>query len=509
MAKQPATFGIDLGTTNSLVAYVDPAGRPLSIANFTGEILTPSMVYLEGNSFVVGEQAKRAGQEAPERFAECFKRSMGEDWFPQPIDGKKYRPEVLSALILKRLQAEASRVHGEARRAVITVPAYFDESRRRATKNAGTIAGWDVIDLINEPTAAAIAYAHRADTTGADRPASEKILVYDLGGGTFDTTVLEVKQGREYRTLATEGEVRLGGQDWDEWLRQYLADQFKKKAGADPLSSPRGAFEFLQMARSAKHHLSQRQKVSTPAMFQGKRALLEIDLETFEKGTAHLLRRSKDTTEVVLEEAKLRWSDIDAVLMIGGSTRMPMVERMLHGLTGKPPRRDLSADEGVAHGAAVYANLLGKPDGPKVVNVNSHSYRLACVRQGKSFAQPMIPRNTPLPKQSTITIPTTRAGIDTVFVNILEGESEDTDLCYHIGRVRIDGLPSDPSKRWLVSLALKCLEDGKISVSAAVKDPEKPKEILRQASATLESQHGMKADEIAQAQRFVSSLEMG
>src|SRR5205814_979086 len=152
------------------------------------------------------------------------------------IDGKQFRPEVLSALILKRLQAEASRHLGEARQAVITVPAYFDECRRRATKNAGTIAGWDVIDLINEPTAAAIAYAHRAGLSGQLNGTSERILVYDLGGGTFDTTVLEVSHGREYRTLATEGEVRLGGQDWDEWLRRYLAEQFKAKAGVDPLA---------------------------------------------------------------------------------------------------------------------------------------------------------------------------------------------------------------------------------------------------------------------------------
>ncbi len=509
MAKKPTICGIDLGTTNSLVAYVDPAGRPLSIASFTGEILTPSMVYFEGNSYVVGEQAKKAAQDAPERFAECFKRAMGDDWFPEPIDGRRFRPEVLSALVLKRLQMEASRHLGEAQRAVITVPAYFDECRRRATKNAGTIAGWNVIDLINEPTAAAIAWAHRAGQIAPTNGQPERILVYDLGGGTFDTTVLEIAHGREYRTLATEGEVRLGGQDWDEWLQKYLADQFKTKTGVDPLASPRGAFDFMQMSRAAKHHLSERKNVTVPAMFQGKRAMLEINQDTFEKGTAHLLRRSKDTAQIVLDEAKLKWSDIDAVLMIGGSTRMPMVERMLLTLTGKPPRRDVSADEAVAHGAAVYAHLMSRPNSPRVINVNSHSYRLACTRQGKSFAHPMIPKNSPLPRLSGISIPTTRAGMDTIFVNILEGESEDVKMCYHIGRVRIDGLPKDTDKRWIVALSLRCLEDGKISVSAAVKDPDNPKQTLREANATLESQHGMNTAEIVEAQRYVNSLEVG
>lgn len=515
MASQSTICGVDLGTTNSLVAYVGPAGRPVSIANFTGDVLTPSMVFIEGNSCVVGEQAKRAGQDAPDQFAECFKRFMGEDWYPELIGGNKYRPEVLSSLVLKRLKMEAQRHLGRSTTAVVTVPAYFDECRRRATKNACAIARWEVVDLINEPTAAAIAYAHRQDqgerrgVSATCVQARERIMVYDLGGGTFDTTVLEIAHVREYRTLATEGEVRLGGQDWDEWLRQYLADQFKAKTAVDPLASPRGAFEFLQMARSTKHFLTMRKSVSTPAIFQGRRALLEVSLDAFEKGTAPLLRRSRETSEMVLEQAKLRWKEIDAVLMIGGSTRMPMVAKMLRSLTGKEPRSDVSADEAVAHGAAVYAHLLGQPGSPKVINVNSHTYRLGCMRHGKSHAHPLIPKNSPLPMENAMTIPVTHAGIDNIRVKIFEGESDDPNLCYPIGRVKIGGLAKDPTKRWLVSLSLRCLEDGKISVGAAVKDPSQPDRILKKAEATLDPQHGMSAEEVLQARRFVDSLGMG
>ena len=370
------------------------------------------------------------------------------------------------------------------------------------------IAGWEVVDLINEPTAAAIAYAHSQAPDGS-RKTKERILIYDLGGGTFDTTVLEVDQTREYRTLATEGEVQLGGHDWDRWLADRFADQFRSKTGIDPRGTEKGPLHFLDLARSAKHQLSFRSSVSLPCSFQGSRALLEIDMATFEQGTSHLLARSRQTTEMVLESACLRWTDLDRVLLIGGSTRMPMVTRMIEQLSGKKPETLLSPDEAVAHGAAVYAHLKDAPTGPRVVNVNSHSYRVLCFdKNRRSVAHPLVPKNSSLPYEGSITVPTSRAGIPEIFVKVTEGESEDPELCLPIGRIHIRDLPSDAGKHWRVAVTLRCVADGKLTVSARVHEPTKPFALVKEAAAELESLHGMSTDEVTLARRELDSLEL-
>jgi molecular chaperone DnaK len=509
VAGVPPVVGIDLGTTNSVVAYVDHTGRPSCVTNFEGDVLTPSAVLIEGHSVVVGREARKAAALNPERFAECFKRHMGDDYFPQQVDGRRWRPEVLSALVLRRLRADAGRHLGAVEEAVVTVPAYFDDCRRRATQNAGAVAGWRVADLLNEPTAAAIAYAHREGRLGKGNGRPERILVYDLGGGTFDTTVLEVKAGQEYRTLATEGEVRLGGHDWDQVLSRYLAEQFRARTGRDPLTSPQGRVEFLQLAQAAKHSLSVRRTASVPCSFEGSRIVLEVTREKFEGLTAGLLERSRTTVEMVLEQAKVRWADLDKLLLIGGSTRMPMVGRMLGEMSGKQPDQTLSPDEAVAHGAAVYAHLRQAPDGARVVNVNSHSYRILCInKEQKRVAVPLVPKNSPLPKEGTRLIPIKRAGQEEVSIVVCEGESDDPGLCSPIGKVKMQDLPREADKRWVVGVTLRCLENGNITVNASIRDPEALKRVLKTISATLVQNHGIGPEELEQSRKVLETLEV-
>jgi molecular chaperone DnaK len=501
--------GIDLGTTNSVVAFVDRTGRPTCVTNFEGDILTPSAILIEGNLAVIGREARKAAPGSPHRFAECFKRYMGEPAYPEPVDGRRWRPEGLSALVLRRLRSDVTRQLGHASPAVITVPAYFDERRRRATQEAGALAGWQVVDLVNEPTAAAIAFAHEHGAASGRANGTARVLVYDLGGGTFDTTILEVRSGREYRTVATEGEVQLGGHDWDERLAQHLAEQFRSKTGRDPLASARGRVEFRQLARGAKHTLSMRPAASVPCLFEGCRTILEVRRETFESLTADLLRRSRLTTELVLEQARLRWADLDRVLLVGGSTRMPVVRRMLEELTGRRPDDSLSPDEAVAHGAAIYARLLRTPGAPRVINVNSHSYRVHCLdRQGKKVAVPLIPRNSPLPRSSTRVYPVQRAGTGGVRIRVCEGEADDPGLCELIGEVVVTGLPRDVAQRWEVALTVTCRQDGNLAVEAAVRSPEARDRVVQAAAATLVPRYGMRLEELTQLRALLDSLAL-
>ena len=262
--EKPLWVGVDLGTTNSVVAYVDHAGIPTTVVNFEGDVLTPSKLFIEGEHVVAGREAVKAGGRQADKYAESFKRYMGEDRYPPQVDGRDWRPEVLSALLLRRLRQDTERQLGRVDGAVITVPAFFDESRRRATSAAAEIAGWTVIDLINEPTAAALAYAHRAGRSANGKAPDENLLVFDLGGGTMDATLLRIAHGEEYRTIATDGEVQLGGIDWDRRLRDHLAEQFRDRTGVDPLAEDEGVLAFSRFAEEAKLTLSRRLVARVP-----------------------------------------------------------------------------------------------------------------------------------------------------------------------------------------------------------------------------------------------------
>jgi molecular chaperone DnaK len=477
VASQPPV-GIDLGTTYSLLAYLDESGRPLSLRNTLGDLLTPSAVIVDEDEIVVGKEAVKASVFAPENYAECFKRDMGRETISKPINGVKAPPEVLSALVLERLKEDAETRLGPLTTAVITVPAYFDEVCRKATQDAGRLAGWEVLDIINEPTAAALCCGWERGLfglKGGDGPGSvERVLVYDLGGGTFDVSVLEI-QGKTFRTLATDGDIHLGGKDFDKCLVDHVAERFDAVHGRDPRSDPGDAAQLWRDVQDLKHALTEHKKAVAVCFHDGIRMRIEVTRGEFEGLTRHLLQRTMDTAGLVVQQADLRWPGIDRVMVVGGATRMPMVVEMLRRLTGKEPDRSLSADEAVAHGAALYAGMLIRGDADErrsceLINVNSHSLGVVGIDEeiGKRVNAILIPRNTPIPARVKKTFKTLEHNQRSVVVPVVEGESDRPEYCVELGKCVVRGLPPDLPKGTLVEVAYRYADNGRLSVSAVV-----------------------------------------
>lgn len=469
-------IGIDLGTTYSAVAYVDTDGRPTTVLNRVGDLITPSAVAFEAGEVIVGKEAVRGSVLEPQAFADCFKRDMGRQNFRRVVNGHEVPPEVLNAFLLECLKDDAQKRLGEIRRVVITVPAFFDETRRKATQEAGRLAGLEVMDIINEPTAAAIAFGyHRAKVTGrqtAEKP--ERILVYDLGGGTFDVTVLEI-DGCRLRTLATDGDVQLGGKDFDQRLVNHLAERFIEQNGADPRADEHDAAQLWIDAQEAKHALSERQRTTAVVLHAGVRLRQEVTRVTFETLTRDLLERTQATTEMTVKQAGLAFSDIDRVLLVGGSTRMSMVARMLRELTGKEPDQSQSADEVVAHGAALYAAMLsdvGSADRPKfeLVNVNSHSLGVIGTdpQLGRKVNVVLIPKNTPLPARKLKHFKTAQQNQHSVKVRVIEGESQRPEYCIALGECVVRDLPPGLPAGTPVEVEYRYAANGTLTVWARV-----------------------------------------
>ncbi len=376
--------GIDLGTTYSAIAYLDETGRPTTITNNVGDRLTPSAILIDQDEIVIGREATKASVMEPASYAECFKRDIGTAVYRRSVRGVQVPPEVLNALVLEQLRKDAEKRLGPIKQVVITVPAFFDESRRKATQDAGRLAGLEVLDIVNEPTAAAVAYGYQLgylklqDSGTAAEHEVMRVLVYDLGGGTFDVTILEVK-GRLFRTIATDGDVQLGGKDFDERIVDFLAEQFIIEHGADPRSDPEDAAQLWLDAQEIKHTLSQRNSANAVVFHAGVRSRIEVTREKFADLTRDLLERTETTTSLVVKEAGLDWSQIDRVLPVGGSSRMPMVGEMLQSVAGKDVDHSTSPDEAIVHGSALYAGMLLNQVGNsplaqcQLVNVNSHS----------------------------------------------------------------------------------------------------------------------------------------
>ncbi len=474
--------GIDLGTTYSVVAYIDGHGRPTTIPNAAGDLITPSVVLFEEGSTVVGKEAVQAAAMEPHKVAVCVKRDMGKPHFSRPINGEKLPPEVISSVILRSLKADAERKLGfPIRKSVITVPAYFDETRRQATIDAGKLAGLEVLDILNEPTSAAIAYGYQIgflDRAGHTKDQKMmRALVYDLGGGTFDVTIVEIQEN-SFRAIATDGDVLLGGKDWDEKIIEYAAESFQSQFGQDPREDPQTLQEMWASAELVKKTLSERPKATMYVSCQGQRCKVEISREQFEDITSDLLGRTQTTTEIVVRQANLRWNQIDKVLLVGGSTRMPQVQKMLEDLTGKTPERSISADEAVAHGAALYAELILRRQGKinadphfSVTNVNSHSLGIVAIDPltNRKKNQVIIPKNTQLPKQVSATFRTHKANQSNIAIRIVEGESERPEACNQVGVCVVNGLPATLPKGWPVTISYRYAEDGRLEVTAQVK----------------------------------------
>src|SRR5438105_2497931 len=332
--------GIDLGTTFSAISTLDDRGQPVTLPNRDGEMLTPSAVLLDDGNAVVGQAALDVALEQPDKVAMLIKRRMGHSTLGREVAGREFRPETLSAIILRKLVQDAVLRIGPVSKAVITVPAYFDDTRRKATKDAGRIAGLDVLDILDEPTAAALAYSFQPPRSTGDLnpdhilPDEQRtVLVYDLGGGTFDVTVVRLTQ-RRFETLAIEGDVRLGGKDWDDRIIDHVAAQFQKQYGDDPRTDPQSYASLAAAAERAKRTLSKLPQTSVTCTHAGHVLTVPLTRADFETMTRDLLTRTRLTTQQVLRQAGLDWGGVDRVLLVGGSTHMAMTGHMLCEISG-------------------------------------------------------------------------------------------------------------------------------------------------------------------------------
>ncbi|MCL6504994.1 MAG: Hsp70 family protein [Pirellulales bacterium] len=485
--KDGHTVGIDLGTTFSAIAILDEEGNPYAIPNDEDQEETPSLILLaESGHVVVGPSRQRAALEKSENVVERVKRFMGSTDYKRTFDGHDITPEFLSALILKKLKQDAEKRIGRISNAVITVPYYFNDARRKATQDAGRIAGLNVIDIINEPTAATLTYAwHRNELgrVGGEAARPRLALVYDLGGGTFDVTVVKYTP-THFQVLATDGDVQLGGIDWTDRLLNYVAEEFRSRHGIDPRESEQTVQVLRNDCDLAKIALSDQLKVSLVCRHGGKSHSVTVTRELFEELTADLLQRTLDTTELVIEEAHLKPEQLDAIVLVGGSTLMPKVPAMLEQVTGHKPYRGISPHTAVAQGAAIHAAILeAKYRGERSElaekvrrylqnirqdNVNSHGLGIAVTVPGtnKTINHVMIPRNTRLPVEVTQTFETKEANQVRVHVKVIEGEAPDPEACSLIGDCRIYDLPPGLPKGSPIEVTYAYGTDGRVHVRA-------------------------------------------
>lgn len=490
MAAQPH-IGIDLGTTNSVVAMVDAHGRPTVLANSDGDLLTPSVVYFEPEGpAIVGREAVRAGLQDPGNTIEAVKRELGREFVSRSVRGRKLPPAAVSGVILHRLVKDAASRAGDFTKAVVTVPAYFNEPRRKATMDAAAMAGLKEVELLNEPTAAALAFGFELGAfseTGALKatnlksPGQFTLLVYDLGGGTFDVTLMRIRD-RHFQALVCDGDVQLGGRDWDQRIVDYVCDCFVREFSVDPRTDAKKMAEFRLICEEAKRTLTQRQKTILRAEFAEHRLAVELSREDLLELTGDLLQRTRLTCELVMMDARMKWDQVDAVLLVGGSSRMPMVRDMLYELTGIEPSRSVSPDHAVAQGAALFAKILageGKSDAKvkdevaariKVTNVNTHS--LGVVGRDKNTharrVSVLIPKNTPIPHTNRKKYYLRRTGQDKIYIQIVEGESFDPEECTVIGECRLVDLPADLQAGHPVTVSFAYRRNGRIFVEAEI-----------------------------------------
>jgi molecular chaperone DnaK len=510
--------GIDLGTTYSAIATLDERGQAVTIPNRDGDLLTASAVLLlDDGSAVVGQAALDVALDQPQRVATLIKRRMGFPNFGREVAGLELRPETLAAILLRKLIQDAEPRIGKIGRAVITVPAYFDETRRKATQDAGRVAGIDVLDILDEPTAAALAYAH-TPTHGTEdlRPDQLKpgewktVLVYDLGGGTFDVTLVRLGRKR-FQTLAIEGDVRLGGKDWDDRIVDHVAAAFLAKYGSDPRQDPVSLTNLQAVAERAKRTLSKLPQAGLTCTHAGQVLSMTLTRAEFETLTRDLLLRTRLTTQKVLSNAGLTWQQVDRVLMVGGSSHMPMTWQMLQELSGSPPDRTLAVSEVVARGAAIHAGIVAAAElqatarellGDVVeVHVNAHSLGIEIkTKTGERVNSVLIPKNTQLPTEACRTFHTIAENQTTVRVKVLQGEAPQADACISIGECWIEGLPSKLPAKSPIQVRCAVGSNGLIDVEATDATSGKV------ARATIYRTSGLSDQEIEREAAFVRSL---
>ncbi len=503
MAK---TVGIDLGTTNSVVAVME-AGEPVVIPNTEGGRTTPSVVaFSKGGERLVGQLARRQAAVNPENTVYSIKRFMGrlfnevegerkivpyqvvsgkDGRAEVAVEGTNYTPEQISAMILQKLKADAEAYLGEkVTDAVITVPAYFNDAQRQATKNAGQIAGLNVLRIINEPTAAALAY-------GLDRKESEKILVFDLGGGTFDVSILEVGEG-VFEVKSTNGDTHLGGDDYDRRIVDWMAEEFKRDQGID-LKSDRQALQRLtEAAEKAKIELSQlvETQINLPFVTADQNGPKHLDLKLsrakFEQLTADLTDRCKGPFENALKDAHMKIEELDEVILVGGSTRMPVIQELVKGMTGKDAHRGVNPDEVVAVGAAIQAGVL-KGEVKDVLLLDVTPLSLGIMTEGEVNTK-LIERNSTIPTSKSQVFSTAADNQSSVEIVVLQGERPMARDNRTLGRFMLDGIPPAPRGLPQIEVTFDIDANGILNVTAKDRGTGRVQKVTITGSTTLQKE---------------------
>ncbi len=478
MAK---TIGIDLGTTNSVVAVME-GGKPTVIANAEGSRTTPSIVgFSKTGERLVGQLAKRQAILNPDKTIASIKRHMGDD-YKVNIDGKDYTPQEISAMILRKLADDASSYLGEkVTSAVITVPAYFNDAQRQATKDAGKIAGLDVLRIVNEPTAAALAY-------GLEKEKSEKVLVFDLGGGTFDVSILEIGDG-VHEVLSTSGDTHLGGDDFDQKVMDWICEEFQKQEGIDLRGDKQAMQRVKEAAEKAKIELSSVLETSISLPFitadaNGPKHLeLSLTRAKFEDLSRDLLNRCKVPVETALKDAGVTKNDINEVVLVGGSSRIPAVQQLVKEYTGKEPNQSVNPDEVVAVGAAIQAGVLAG-EVKDIVLLDVTPLTLGIETLG-GVMTPLVPRNTTIPVSKSQVFSTAENNQTAVDIHVLQGERPMARDNKSLGMFRLDGIP--PAMRGLpqIEVTFDIDANGIVNVSAKDKATNKEQKITITNSSNL------------------------
>ena len=473
--------GIDLGTTNSVVAILE-GGEPTVIANSEGNRTTPSIVAFKGSEVLVGELAKRQAITNPDNTIRSIKREMGSKSLKK-FEDKEYKPQEISARILQKLKRDAESYIGEEiKEAVVTVPAYFNDAERQATKEAGQIAGLDVLRIINEPTAASLAY-------GLENDSDQKILVFDLGGGTFDVSILEISEG-VFEVKSTSGDTSLGGDDWDERVITWIVDKFKSSSGID-LSEDKMAVQRLkEAAEKAKIELSStpETEVNLPfitAVDGNPQHLVEkFTRSEFDKITKDLVEKTREPVLKALEDAELTIADIDHVVLVGGSTRIPAVQAVVKELTNKDPHQGVNPDEVVACGAAIQAGVL-KGDVKDVLLLDVTPLTLGVETKGGIMTK-MIERNTTIPTKRSETFTTAENNQPQVEIHVLQGEREMAEGNKSLGKFTLTDIPPAPQGVPQIEVTFDIDANGIVKVSAKDLGTGKEQEITITGGTALE-----------------------
>ena len=492
-------IGIDLGTTNSCVAVME-GGKPVVIANTEGARTTPSVVaFTKTGERLVGEPAKRQAVTNAEKTISSIKREMGTD-YKKEIDGKKYSPQEISAMILQKLKADAEGYLGEkVSEAVITVPAYFNDAQRQATKDAGKIAGLEVKRIINEPTAAALAY-------GLDNEKEQKIMVYDLGGGTFDVSIIEIGDG-VIEVLSTSGNNRLGGDDFDQKITDWMLDEFKKAEGVD-LSTDKMALQRLkEAAEKAKKELSSATTTNINLPFitataEGPKHFdMNLSRAKFDELTHDLVEKTAEPVQNALRDAGLTAADLGQVLLVGGSTRIPAVQDKVKKLTGKEPSKSLNPDECVALGASIQGGkLAGDAGAGEILLLDVTPLSLSIETMG-GIATKLIERNTTIPTKKSQTFTTAADNQTAVDINVVQGERQFARDNKSLGQFRLDGIP--PARRGVPQIEVTFDIDANGIVNVSAKDLGTGKE----QHITITAGSNMSDDDIEKAVKEAAEFE--